>query len=385
MKGLVEFVRYARNVYCNMCKGKAIDIVIGNSGGDMDSVISSIGYSYFSYLKDESRIIFPVVSFPRDELKLRRDIEFALKKVGLEDEDLIFYDELLQDYNHGNNNNRQLVNITLVDHNEIDQQGVKNIVANGNGVICGIIDHHVDLMKYMDAKPRIVEKCGSCSSLVFDYWRDVFSERYGEIDDNTKDLKMKELQFLLTAIAIDTDNLTHRVEETDRSVYKKLFEKWITRKELNCLGEEVKAEKLNISGLSMYDLLRKDYKEYEYKIEDRITGKLGISSIASSFSRLFKIYGHGCITEAVFAWSKDKGLTKTVIMTSDVDEVSGQFERGIAFFPPTGISSHLIESLKLQSPNTVDNSLLVYKQLDLSKSRKVVAPVILQVLDCTAD
>lgn len=313
-KGLVEYVKYLRRTYDSFKHakgGKSIDIVIGNSSGDMDSVVSSIGYSYFNYLRDGTpkSTIFPIISFVGEDLKLRKDIEYSLNKVGILEEDLIYVDEM--EGVIGENFDR----IRLVDHNDVDNAYIKDLLNKGRVEIVGIIDHHVDAGKYLGSNPRIIEVCGSCSSLVAKYFHNEVKRRYGEKgEEGITEEKRKEMEFLITALAIDTSAMTNKVENADREAFGGLYSHLIDEEALKSISKTAKEEKLNISGLSMYDLLRKDYKEYE--VGDF---RIGISSVGFSHLHLRGLYGEAAVEESILRWRERRGVGVAVVMTSFVE------------------------------------------------------------------
>ncbi|KAG0687741.1 Exopolyphosphatase [Pichia californica] len=211
MKNLVEYIRYVRKLFNEKGSNSLKTIVIGNSSGDMDSVISTIGYSYFSYLKDKgNKDIFPIISFLREDLKLRKDIEFTLKKVGIHEEDLIYVNEL---------KDQERVSIVLVDHNEIDNEEIKELVESRHSKVVAVVDHHVDLGKYPDAAPRVVRKCGSCSSLVLAHFeREVRAAYAGTgTDTDTGTGTPAAVEFWVTAVGVDTAKMSSRWQQQRRT------------------------------------------------------------------------------------------------------------------------------------------------------------------------
>lgn len=411
-KSLVEFVRSARRSYDACRPQKVVDLVIGNSGGDMDSVVSALGYSYLSYLRGRGAetVVFPVLSFAREDLKLRRDIEHSLHAVGLREEDLIFADEL-ERHGHAATEYR----VRLVDHNDVDNAFLRRAVEQQRARVVAVIDHHADVGKYLDSDPRIVRPCGSCSTLVFQHFRQEFAAHYdgdGDGDDAAAAAeRRRELEFLVTAIAIDTDCLRHRVEPPDTEVYAELFAPVLDAGQpsssattsattvhpvLDRIGATAKAAKLDIEGLSMADLLRKDYKEYDVAGgDDRRDGgravRMGISSVACSFERLHQLYGAAAVEDAVARWMERRQMQLCVVMTAfqDAAGASGKkiFRRELALAPPHGLSDSALRCLKRQlqlEPAAAgvgaDARLARYEQRDVAQSRKAVAPLLVSLL-----
>ena len=48
--------------------------------------------------------------------------------------------------------------VSILDHNHFKVEGIDAREIN----VLGVVDDHVDENLYLDAKPRIVQQCGSC-------------------------------------------------------------------------------------------------------------------------------------------------------------------------------------------------------------------------------
>lgn len=405
-KSLVEFVRYARSCYdtCRQARPRVLDVVIGNTGGDMDSVVSALGYSYLSYLAGgdgAAAVVLPVLSFARADLALRRDVERSLHAVGLRPADLIFADELAADDDAGAGGAAAAgdqYRVRLVDHNAADNALVQAALAQQRAAVVAVVDHHADAGLYAAAAPRVVRPCGSCSSLVLQHFAAAFASRYHartglaghDGGDPQARLRRRELQFLVSALAVDTDCLQHRVEAADRDVYTTLVAPVLDAAAFAAVGTAATAAKLDIAGLSVYDLLRKDYKEYETASGARV----GISSVACSLARLQQQQQQGAdaVAGAVADWSHRRNLQLCVVMTSFVDKTPAGdvFRREIALAPPGFLPARALSCLKrelgLEAGPTVDadfakaTGLAVFEQHAVGKSRKAVAPLVVGLL-----
>lgn len=168
-----------------------------------------------------------------------------------------------------------------------------------------MIDHHDDegaipmSLEGEGHEPRVIEKCGSCTSLVVRELRDTWDHlssaalssgaSHGQGDDGAVDdaavVRVWDAQvakMALASIVIDTRNLTDasKTKETDREAVRYLEGKirlsgkegkeWNRGK----FYEEIDKAKVDIGNLKLEDILRKDYKEWT---EAGI--KLGISSV----------------------------------------------------------------------------------------------------------
>jgi exopolyphosphatase len=148
--------------------------VIGNEGGDMDSVVSALYASLavqrgmlhvpaFESAPVEERVVVPFINFPIADLPLRGDVAYAFREQGLDPTevflsavdahpDAVDANDLLAACDH----------LLLVDHNVLKQGQHERF---GDRVV-GIIDHHADSGAHRDADPRIITKCGSATTLL---------------------------------------------------------------------------------------------------------------------------------------------------------------------------------------------------------------------------
>lgn len=60
----------------------------------------------------------------------------------------------------------------LVDHNNFRVEGFSRDSIR----VSGIIDHHVDEGLYRNAVPRVIEPCGSCTSLVIKHFKELWEK-----------------------------------------------------------------------------------------------------------------------------------------------------------------------------------------------------------------
>lgn len=358
----VEFIRYLRQGMSQPLfeyKG----IVLGNSSGDLDSVISTLGFSYFSYKRDSRNIILPVISFADEDLQLKRDIVYALEKIGLGGKDLIFANEMEQAH-------VEKKEVYLVDHNRIDNEWVRLLVAEKQCVVAGIIDHHVDNQDYCKGKlsPYLIAVCGSCSSLVFQWF-----DGTRILGSSNEDPGVQ--QFLCQAILADTSGLQRRVGAEDRCVIRDVYGS--NESLVRSQSDNIHAARVNVDGLSTYDLLRKDYKQYQACA----LGSIGISSLSVSVENTPLEDIH----QSALRWMGKCSLNCLLIMTSFTHQ--GEFRRELlvcwenpAF--DTGISSlihNLTTQLQLEETAVYGDRLAAFNQLKVDSSRKQVAPLVLEL------
>eukprot|EP00942_MAST-04A_sp_MAST-4A-sp1_P012741 g12741.t1 len=150
---------------------KKIDIVIGNQSGDCDSIVSSILHAYYLFsTKKADNDIFPILSMPEEDLKLRGAESVLLKSCGIESSDLIFTDQIPWENIHTN-----IDKVTLVDHNVLSDS--MNFL---NTKIYEIIDHHKDESQYIDnATQKDIDIVNKFQSL-FKQWDDTTCKKMFE-------------------------------------------------------------------------------------------------------------------------------------------------------------------------------------------------------------
>ncbi|GMM54670.1 exopolyphosphatase [Maudiozyma humilis] len=354
-----------------------VRIVCGNESADLDSVASAISYAYLSYIHNDSdpQPIIPVINIPREDLRLRRDIVHVLRDVNVS-EDLLFFLEDMREW-HGA---QKTINAVLVDHNEVVNEAKKYVSK-----VVGVVDHHKDMKLYLDAQPRIIQVCGSCSSLVFKHFmEDVFSAGFKPSPD--------VVQLCLAAGLVDTTNFTHRVEQPDLDC-REMYSTLIPDVSMQTYTKTIKNAKNDISGFTARDLLRKDYKQFEFANERGVHGGklvMGISSIVKPMEWLYEEFnGLTRFKASCVAYREEKNIDILTIMTSFVD--NGAFKRQITMIPSDStkeiaqsILDNTAEYLKLerQDIRTLSNSAETldpaeyqeFEQCNIDASRKQVAP-----------
>jgi len=174
----------------NRMAGGAL-VVIGNTGGDMDSVAGAIAIATFLQIAsftdflahneslsvhgskcggkfdgiNKSQLhydgIFPVLNFEREYFHLRKDIQFVLlEMLNISADSLIFIDEIHVD---------DATRFFLVDHNAIHAAALQDQAGKDRASqVDFVVDHHAD---QTGGEPEgnidcYIELVGSCSSLI---------------------------------------------------------------------------------------------------------------------------------------------------------------------------------------------------------------------------
>lgn len=370
VKGFLEFLK---NVHLKKLSSPCcVRIVCGNQSADFDSVASAVTYAYCSYCKDPKHPVIPIISVARDDLHLRMDIVRALNRMSIT-EDLLFFVEDLKVFKE----KYGLVDAILVDHNEVEHT-LKSYVDN----VSGIIDHHEDQKLYPSAELRIVKTTGSCSSLVFNYWHKMIG-----------DLNLIEDAALLSlgAAVIDTSNFHFKVEQPDLEALK-LYEKVLPHFDRDSYYKQIRHDKDDLDGLSIGDILRKDYKEFEFGQScqnDKLI--VGIASTVKPLSWFYSKYGgESNFREACLDAQKQHNVDLFVVMTAWV--CGSEFKRELAIVSHRiNISEQIIDEIQnkldLQEEKqcTISESneyyFKVFNQLNVSASRKQIAPYLKEAFE----
>ncbi len=219
-------------------------IILGNEAADLDSMASSIAYGYLLNRKETSGGVLPVMPIPRADFKLRTEAVYVFNEAHINLEDVVFFDEV--DIEALMSSNTELV---LVDHNKLSQA-----LSKYSTNVSGVLDHHNDEGMYENSSPRIIEAVGSTTSLVAI-----------EFDKAGIDVETDVAILLGGTILLDTVNLdpnAGRVTDTDQTVAGKLLP--LCPMSRQDYFENIQREKFSVEGLSTGDLLRKDYKEFQF-------------------------------------------------------------------------------------------------------------------------
>ncbi|KAK1229920.1 Exopolyphosphatase [Marasmius sp. AFHP31] len=280
-------------------------VVMGNESGDLDTIACAIAYAYHQTHHLHKPTI-PLIRIHRNDLKLRAENMYALALAGVnEPENQLL---LLSDIPEAKWPQREFA---LVDHNRlapdfdwVDENGEKPRVV-------AVIDHHADEGLYKDdvTKPRLVFPAGSCASLVASYILDNNPNAEKEIvppeistlllsailiDTNLKPTstggKATELDFHAAAALVRHAIFPDEVPKDDIvALLKTLPETNVapsfgqvmssqipspgstiqllrSASPLSTLSETLALKKFDVSHLSVRELLKRDYKEYDYAV-----------------------------------------------------------------------------------------------------------------------
>lgn len=379
-KTIPEFLAYLKSLpISRTASSDILTICVGNESADLDSIASAITYSYCQYIYNQScnpeekfSLTIPIIDIPREDLSLRRDVMYVLEKLSIKEEELFFIEDLVslkKQAPHGTK-----LNSYLVDNNDAPKN-LKNYIDN----VVGIIDHHFDLQKHLDAEPRVVKVSGSCSSLVFNYW---YEKLQGD-----HEVVMNIAPFLMGAILIDTSNRQRKVESSDKLAIKRCQEvingaddevSAQGLQDTSAFYKEMKSRKNDIRGFSVSDILKKDYKQFNFQGKGPEGLEIGLSSIVKRMSWLFGEHdGETEFIKQCKKFQKERGLDVLVLLTSW--RKAGVSHRELVIMGDPKVVRGLIEKVsdKLalqQFGGDFDQGVAMFRQLNVEATRKQVVP-----------
>ncbi|KAI1806190.1 DHH phosphoesterase [Daldinia bambusicola] len=310
-----------------------LHFVVGNESADLDSLCSTLFLAYIRTHSPPHTLHIPLCHLPRDDLSLRPEFAAVLKYAAATPDDVLTLTELP---GGGGTNGLKPEDTRwlLVDHNVMTGALGQRF---GDRVV-GCIDHHDDEGKVpAHATPRVIEKCGSCMSLIVEQcgeaW-EALTKREGDGDsESNKDALWisSHLAYLaLAPILIDTANLGNKDKTTARD--SRAVETAEAR--LRAAGDnggsgsgydrgaffaEVAALKEDVSYMSFRDIFRKDYKEWDVGAP-----KLGTSSAPIAFAALVrKARGEQAFAEELRKWCEEKDIDVMALLTTSKDGDGG--------------------------------------------------------------
>lgn len=225
------------------------------------------------------------------------------------------------------------VTLTLVDHNVLQT----SLFAPDRTHVAGVIDHHKDEGKYPHANPRVVEESGSCASLVVGWG--VQGGKWGGSDGEGQATGQEEgikeaAKLALAAILIDTSNMTTRVTPHDLAAVSLLEAKLRHQSppwDSTAFYHALSTAKSSLDGLSLTDILRKDYKSWPTLPPPSPSLTIGISSVVQPLSYLLSPARGGpratTLLSTLHGFAIERGLDVVALMTAYPHPRSGVFTR----------------------------------------------------------
>jgi exopolyphosphatase len=396
---------------------------------DLDSIASSIAFAWIQSEVHKKPTI-PLIQIQRDDFALRAENIYALSLAGIDNpqEQLLSISDLETAKPFPSHK------FALVDHNRLGQSFS---IDNPTSQVVAVIDHHDDEGLYKDtANPRTIAPAGSCTSHIASLCP---SEVPAEL-----------ATLLLCGVLIDTSGLKPggKALQVDYDaagflVSKSTFAPSLPPKLLAALTDDPKSKtdaiyeapaikdltntlstkKSDLSQFSGWDLLRRDYKEYEYTLSwapNQPSIKAGLSTVPVGLEQ----WGmNGKLEEAVTAWMKHRGLIILGVLTSfrdgskagksgkgkhrremawfvredleenansdsggvskglDYNELAARLWKGLEDSPEIKVKKH--EKINLEKGGKLPQGMRarVYNQRNVDATRKVTAPLLKNILE----
>ncbi|KAJ4346881.1 Exopolyphosphatase [Didymosphaeria variabile] len=422
------FLAHARSALRGAVESsQKVTIVVGNESADLDSMTCSILFAYIRSMAPSRNaftpLYIPIANIPKSAIPLRPEFLELFKHANLDSHYLLTLDDLPELSTIKSKLPPENTKWILVDHNALQGQ-LGKIYGDTVG---GVIDHHDEEGKVPNEtgdEPRIVEKSGSCTSLVTEYLRpswDLLSDlgmssgaahaQGDSLSDDSALVKVwdaEAAQLGLASILIDTANLsdTSKTTDHDRKAVEYLEARILSCPKLaasfdrNKFYEQIDTAKRDIGGLQLQDILRKDYKLWDDKGQ-----KLGISSVVKNIEFLQKKAADEANTsaagdaflEAVRRFATERELDLYSLMTTSTS-AEGRFQRELlvwAFNEP-GIAAarkfatESCDELGLEDWQSGDGKMYdhdgdgywrnVWWQRKVQHSRKRVAPLLREAM-----
>ncbi|KIO24400.1 hypothetical protein M407DRAFT_244473 [Tulasnella calospora MUT 4182] len=397
LPGLKEFLKQTKQQFLQDLDAKNADkwtVVMGNEAGDLDTIASSVAYSYLATNLQKTPTV-ALVQTRHTDLYLRKENLYALEFSDLDSSgaDLLCIDDIPSSHPL----NSSFSKYVLVDHNVLE-----DAFEGGSGKVVGIIDHHADEKKYPDAAFREIEPAGSCTSLVARHFQKEWTVEAGVSQDVAT--------LLLTGVTIDTGGLKDKdvVKPVDEASGRFLYANskleqggsFQGPKSLKDLDDTLHDKKVDIGDLSTRDLLRRDYKDFEVSNPDNLQGPklvVGLSTVPMGLEAWSERDGKNKFFDNVENYFAGRNLSVLGILTTFKTEKKHKKKRELLFLTnkdtvPADVEKRLFDGLeksdqlelketdKLGKPNHPKHT-RVWDQGNTESNRKVIAPLVQSLLE----
>ena len=216
-----------------------------------------------------SGMVTAMFAASRGDLHLRTDATKLFEECGVNMASVACSDDLDL---HQLQEDRRL-KLTLVDHS-VPSKDKGDLVPS----VVEVIDHRQDDSSavYDASVEKTISPVGSCTTLIAD---DFLAHKRAALEENPDLVKL-----LLGTILLDTDNLsptTGLATDKDHNVVAELVH--LTDADCDGLFSDLLVAKFDTSGLSAYDLVRRDYKDAPPSTRGLKAGGSAVPERASSF------------------------------------------------------------------------------------------------------
>ena len=371
----------------------------------------------------------------RSDLSLRAENIYALSLAGITDpvNQLLFLSDIPPSVSSPTTFPSH--KFALVDHNQLGAR-----YSSPPSTVTAIFDHHADEKGHLSANPRVIAPAGSCASHVTQYLASSVSS-----EDETKfDIPSELATLLMCAISIDTNALKPKGKALPvdysaafhllprsllASAVEGLLPPSLSDGDLDANQQEqihaipalqeltntLSSKKSDLSRLSTYDIIRRDYKEYTYGVllsssaSEEVDVKAGLTSVPLPLQAEWSEDNR--LLNSAEDWMTTRSLSILGILTSFRGEKSsekhgkGKHKREMAWFvrSPSGSEADLDalaeklfagletgseelgglkehKQFEIELGGRSDLRVRVYKQKSADVTRKGVAPLLEKVL-----
>jgi len=371
-------------------------VVSGNQASDMDSIVNALTLAYqLTFTKGKSdEVYLPLVSCDRIDSELRNETVVALDKAGVKMADLVFGDDPLIAMLF-----EKAAGLVLVDHCNADTD---EFTQHGKDKVIRIVDHHNDEDAHTDVK-------GWARNFAYGYVKEKDHKLVGSVGTEIANVFLSHLDgishisrddgavaiLLYSVILIDTQNLDDSIgKTTDQDIASmnvlKHFTKYLPRQD--DWYDQLIAAKTNID--LWLDTTAEQILRYDKKSFSSSDGKLtvGISSILLSIEDFVAKEGW---QKALEKKMEEGGYYFYMILTNLISDDStkrqklffskenGRIADASAFFLNNEVTDY-----KLDGPIKIPGDpveVIVYNQLNVTHSRKAVAPTAIDFLNSVTE
>ncbi|GAW10687.1 hypothetical protein ANO14919_000220 [Xylariales sp. No.14919] len=339
---------------------RPLTFVVGNESADLDSLCSALLLAYFhTYAPPKKRgsvdgslaastLHIPICHLQRADLALRPEFAAVLRDADIQGEDVFTLEDVLPQQDGNALSGKDVVDTEgirpddtrwlLVDHNAMTGPLASRFAAR----VIGCVDHHADEGAVPhDADPRVIEKSGSCMSLVLEHSGAFRGSEKGSRSAEDAEIDAQLARVALAPILIDTLNLR---DETKTTAHDEAAVA-LAEAQIGAFPGEGKGEgkgydrdaffarlarlKEDIVGMTPRDVFRKDYKEWGVGAL-----RLGTSSVPRGFAYLVREQARGepgALVAALRDWGREKdggrGRMDLVVLLMGFQDAEGAFRR----------------------------------------------------------
>ncbi|KAI7830851.1 hypothetical protein BX661DRAFT_180185, partial [Kickxella alabastrina] len=287
-----------------------LTLVLGNESADLDSMVTSITLAYI-LSQTEPTMAIPILNTNRSDLRLRPDCSQLLNST-------------LHDATLGETDLRGL---TFIDDFDLPALAAS---ARSGGLNVWLADHNAPSSGQRYLEP-LVRRCLDAPVRV--------------LEPTCEEIHPALAKMILAPIVLDTSNLSGkeggRATAKDRAVASWLLPqvRWSTNvanitddadtftlevSDMEALYRALDKLKGQTSHLSSYDLLRKDYKQWEVLDANGLAWQVGISSVGMRMPKWLARDGRKEFVQAVRHWIEERKLDIALVMMHGKAKVDGE-------------------------------------------------------------